>query len=166
MQRTSRLLSHVNSHGAGEDDATLPVVLEFLSPSAGIAATPIPRVARRMIWIVGSMFAAWLAALGWIRIDRVITAPGRVVSQAATIVMQPLETAIVRSIDVREGQMVRAGDSDCECGSAERSRRGGLARGLWRGGGSRTRALEPAVRGAPGAPGRKDCAIPRARGSG
>jgi hemolysin D len=111
MQRTSRLLSHVNSHGAGEDDATLPVVLEFLSPSAGIAATPIPRVARRMIWIVGSMFAAWLAALGWIRIDRVITAPGRVVSQAATIVMQPLETAIVRSIDVREGQMVRAGDS-------------------------------------------------------
>jgi hemolysin D len=88
----------------------LPVVLEFLSPSAAIAATPIPRAARGLIWVVGSMFAAWLAALGLIQIDRVVTAAGRVVSKASTIVVQPLDTAIVRSIEVREGQKVRSGD--------------------------------------------------------
>jgi len=63
-----------------------------------------------MIWIVASMLAAWIAALGFMRVDRVVTAPGRVVSKASVIVVQPLETAIVRSIDVHEGQQVRSGD--------------------------------------------------------
>jgi hemolysin D len=88
----------------------LPVVLEFLSPSAALAETPIPRAARGLIWVIGSMFAAWLAALGLIQIDRVVTAPGRVVSKASIIVVQPLDTAIVRSIEVHEGQQVRSGD--------------------------------------------------------
>jgi len=41
---------------------------------------------------------------------RVVQARGIVVSQSATILVQPLETAIVRSIEVREGQKVRAGE--------------------------------------------------------
>jgi HlyD family secretion protein len=56
------------------------------------------------------MFAACLAALGLIPIDRVVTAHGRVVAHAHTIVVQPLEKAIVRSIMVHEGQQVHAGD--------------------------------------------------------
>jgi HlyD family secretion protein len=56
------------------------------------------------------MFAAWVAALGFIQIDRVVTAHGRVVSKGSTIVVQPLDTAIVRSIDVREGQQVQSGE--------------------------------------------------------
>jgi HlyD family type I secretion membrane fusion protein len=39
----------------------------------------------------------------------VVTAPGRVVAMQPTVVVQPLETAIVRSIEVREGQRVEAG---------------------------------------------------------
>ena len=38
-----------------------------------------------------------------------MTARGIVVSQSPTILVQPLDTAIVRSIDVREGQEVQAG---------------------------------------------------------
>jgi hemolysin D len=110
MQRALPLLSHANSRRFGAEDRTLPVVLEFLSPSVAVAATPVPRVARGLIWVVGSMFAAWVAALGFIEIDRVVSAPGRVVSKASTIVVQPLDTAIVRSIEVREGQQVRSGD--------------------------------------------------------
>jgi len=56
------------------------------------------------------MFAAALAAMGLIPIDRVVTAPGKVVSKVSALVVQPLETSIVRSIDVTEGQMVHAGD--------------------------------------------------------
>jgi hemolysin D len=55
------------------------------------------------------MFAACIAALGLMEVDRVVTGAGKVVSKAATIVVQPLETAIVRSIEVREGQQVLAG---------------------------------------------------------
>jgi HlyD family secretion protein len=56
------------------------------------------------------MLAAWLAAMGLIHVDRVVTAPGLVVSTIPSIVVQPLERAIVRTIDVREGQRVRSGD--------------------------------------------------------
>jgi hemolysin D len=86
------------------------VALEFLSPAAAVAATPIPKAARGVIWMVASLFAACLAALGLIRVDRVVTAPGKVVAKAGTIVVQPLETAIVRTLAVHEGEAVREGE--------------------------------------------------------
>ena len=95
---------------ADRDDPTVPALLEFQSPSAAVLALPVPRAARGIIWVVTSLFAACILALGLIKIDRVVSAQGKVVSQAATIVVQPLETAIVRSIDVKEGQLVHAGD--------------------------------------------------------
>ena len=44
-----------------------------------------------------------------IEVDRVVTAPGIVVARASTIVVQPLDTAIVRSIEVEPGDVVHAG---------------------------------------------------------
>jgi len=84
--------------------------LEFQSPTAAIVDAPVPRAARGTIWTIGSMFAACLVAMWLIPIDRVVTAQGKVVSQAPMVVVQPLETSIVRAIDVTEGQSVHAGD--------------------------------------------------------
>jgi HlyD family secretion protein len=56
------------------------------------------------------MFAACLTAMGLIPIDRVVTAQGKVVSRQPSLVVQPLETSVVRSIDVTVGQSVRTGD--------------------------------------------------------
>ena len=91
------------------NDPTQPTVLEFQWPSTAIVNAPVPRSARGMVWVIASMVLALIVAAGLIPIDRVVTARGIVVSQAPTIQVQPLETAIVRSIDVREGQQVRAG---------------------------------------------------------
>jgi HlyD family secretion protein len=91
-------------------DPTLPAILEFQWPSTAIVNAPIPRSARGTVWIIGSMVVALIAAMGVIPVDQVVTARGIVVSQAPTVLVQPLETAIVRSIDVREGQEVKAGD--------------------------------------------------------
>src|SRR5207253_845249 len=91
------------------DDPTLPAILEFQWPSTAIVNAPIPRIARGVVWIVASMVASMVIAMGLIPIDQVVTSRGMVVSQAPTQLVQPLETAIVRSIDVREGQEVRAG---------------------------------------------------------
>jgi membrane fusion protein, hemolysin D len=110
MQPPRRSSSLAISQEPGGSQQPPPVVLEFLSPSTAMVEMPVPRAARGLIWVVASMFAAWVAALGLIHIDRVITAAGRVVSKAPTIVVQPLDTAIVRSIEVREGQEVRSGD--------------------------------------------------------
>ncbi len=91
------------------NDPTLPVILEFQMPSTAITTAPVPRSARRIVWIITSMLGAILLALGLIPVDRVVTAQGRVVAKTATLVLQPLEASIVRSIDVHEGQTVRAG---------------------------------------------------------
>jgi len=92
------------------NDPTLPAILEFQSPSAAVLATPVPVVARGTIWVITSLFFGCLVPMGVIPIDKVVTAQGKVVSQSPTVVVQPLETAIVRSINVREGQSVKAGD--------------------------------------------------------
>ena len=55
------------------------------------------------------MVCILIAVTGLIPVDRVVSARGLVVSQTPTMLVQPLDTAIVRSIDVREGQYVRAG---------------------------------------------------------
>ena len=95
--------------GSKKNDPTLPVILEFQQPSTAIINAPIPSSAQRTVWIVASMVVALIAIAGILPVDQVVTARGIVVSQAPTILVQPLETAIVRSIDVREGQHVQAG---------------------------------------------------------
>ena len=88
----------------------LPALLEFHSPSAALAVVPAQPIARGLLWAVITLVVACGAAAGLIPIDKVVTAQGRVVAQTASTVVQPLETAIVRSINVREGQRVKAGD--------------------------------------------------------
>jgi HlyD family secretion protein len=90
-------------------DPTLPTILEFQWPSTAIVNAPVPLLARSIVWIIASMVLALFAIAGLIPVDRVVTARGIVVSQSPTILVQPLDTAIVRSIDVHEGQQVSAG---------------------------------------------------------
>ena len=94
---------------AEPNDPTLPAILEFQWPSTAIVNAPMPRSARGIIWMITSMVFILVAAMGLIPVDQVVTARGVVVSQSPTILVQPLETAIVRSIEVREGQQVQAG---------------------------------------------------------
>ncbi len=92
-----------------DDDEALPVLLEFQSPSVAVLRAPIPGAARHVIWIIGAMFVSLVAAAGLISVDRVVTSRGLVVSRAATMVVQPLDPAIVRSIDTHVGEKVHAG---------------------------------------------------------
>ena len=95
---------------AQRKDPTLPAILEFQWPSTAIINAPIPRSARGISWMITSLVATLIVASALIPIDQVVTARGIVVSRSPTILVQPLETSIVRSIDVHEGQRVRAGD--------------------------------------------------------
>ena len=90
--------------------AQMPALLEFYSPSAALLETRPEPAARGVIWTVASMFVACALAAGLIPIDKVVTSPGKVVATQDTIVVQPLETSIVREIDVQEGQLVHKGD--------------------------------------------------------
>src|SRR5215470_14350036 len=109
IRASSIALSLVRRRGE-PSDPTLPAILEFQWPSTAIANAPVPRSARGVTWMVAVMVAAMIAAAGLIPVDRVVTARGVVVAQTPTILVQPLDTAIVRSIEVREEQKVRAGE--------------------------------------------------------
>jgi len=94
---------------AERDDPTLPAILEFQSPSTAITNVATPRIARAITFIVFALFASCMAAMALIKIDKVVTARGKVVARGGTIVVQPLDAGIVRSIDVTAGDKVRAG---------------------------------------------------------
>ena len=96
-------------HSPDAKDPTLPAILEFQWPSTAIVNAPIPRSARGIVWMITSMVAVLILAAGFIPVDRVVTARGVVISETPTILVQPLDTSIVRSIDVREGDVVSAG---------------------------------------------------------
>jgi HlyD family secretion protein len=90
---------------------TTEAVLEFQSPTQAVIEARVPAGGRATIWVIGAAIVSSLAIMGVYPVDRVVAVPGKVVSRTPNLVVQPLDTAIVRAIDVREGQVVHAGDS-------------------------------------------------------
>jgi len=97
------------SGAAGSNDDMPQALLEFHSPSAAIAAMPPSATARYINWIVCSMAAATVMGLSLYPIGRVVTATGALVPTVPTLVVQPFDTALIKSIDVREGDVVHKG---------------------------------------------------------
>lgn len=91
--------------GAAEKTA-----IEFLPDADEIERRPPPLAARFTLHILLTalvVFAVW-ASLS--EVDLVVVARGRLVTPEPNIVVQPLETSIVQTIDVRAGQIVRKGE--------------------------------------------------------
>lgn len=85
------------------------VALEFLSPADEIAMRPYPPASRLTLHslLLAMLFGGLWASQA--EIDRVVTASGRLVTTTATIIAQPMETSIIRSIEVRPGDVVHRG---------------------------------------------------------
>jgi hemolysin D len=91
-------------------EGPLPLAaLEFESPSAAIVATPVPALSRATNLFVFLLVVSLLLASGFIRIDKIVSASGKLVAEASNIVIQPFDRTIVESIDVRQGDTVRKG---------------------------------------------------------
>jgi len=99
----------ISTVSADPTDPTLPVILEYQSPSTAIINMPMPLTARNITLTISSMIVALLVLVAVVKIDQVVVAQGIVLSKAPTLVVQPLETSIVRSIDVTVGEVVHAG---------------------------------------------------------
>jgi HlyD family secretion protein len=93
------------------DDPSLPLaVLEFQSPTAAIIATPIPISAKYTNLVITAMVLIALFLSSVMHVDKIVSAPGKLVSSAPTVVVQPFTTSIVQTINVEEGQIVHKGD--------------------------------------------------------
>lgn len=111
MSRSTAIIPH---RGLGSMEAQSLVLLagemEEPSPAEALLAAPVRGGASRIVWCVSSLVLACGLAMWLVPIDMVVTAPGRVIALEPTIVVQPLETSIVRAINVQDGQRVSAGD--------------------------------------------------------
>ncbi|MBF0340529.1 MAG: HlyD family type I secretion periplasmic adaptor subunit [Magnetococcales bacterium] len=88
----------------------LPHEAQFLPAALSLQETPVAPAPRLVIWmlILFTVLAVAWSIIG--QIDVVATAQGKVVPNGRTKTIQPIETATVKKILVRDGQMVHAGD--------------------------------------------------------
>jgi hemolysin D len=83
---------------------------EFLPAALALRETPVhpaPRIAMGLI-ILFAVLALFWAMFG--RIDIVASAQGKLIPDDRSKILQPMETASVRAIHVRDGQQVKTGD--------------------------------------------------------
>jgi hemolysin D len=81
----------------------------FLPAALSLQETPVHPAPRRAMWIIMALFATALAWSILSRVDVVAVASGRIVVSDRTKVVQPLESAVVSTIRVKDGDRVSAG---------------------------------------------------------
>ncbi|HEX4409021.1 MAG TPA: HlyD family type I secretion periplasmic adaptor subunit [Xanthobacteraceae bacterium] len=85
--------------------------LAFLPAALEIVETPASPIGRAMAY---SLIALFSIALAWAilgKVDIVAAAKGKIIPTGRTKVIQPFETGVVRAIHVRDGQVVKAGQT-------------------------------------------------------
>ncbi len=87
------------------------IIAEFQSDAVELEEKAPARIARLTLYGVTLLVLAAVAWASFSSIDEVVVAPGRLITTKPTIVVQPLETSIVRSIDVKVGDTVKAGQT-------------------------------------------------------
>lgn len=91
-------------------DWTDRIVASFSSESHALSHESEPRLTRLTLYILAACVALGVLLASQVRIDRVVTATGQLVTREPTIIVQALNRAIIGSINVREGDRVKAGD--------------------------------------------------------
>lgn len=85
-------------------------IIDFQGETAEITGRREPLGARVVVWTLVAMVVLAVVLAATIRLERVVSAGGRIVARSPTLIVQPLETSIIRSINVTVGQTVRRGD--------------------------------------------------------
>ncbi len=86
------------------------VVAEFQSDAIEVEHRTPPRVARATLYCVVALI---LTAIGWAtgsQVDMIVTAQGKLITTRPNLVVQPLETSVIREIHVKAGDRVNRGD--------------------------------------------------------
>lgn len=84
-------------------------IAEFQSDAVEVEQRTPPRIARITLY---SIVALIIAAVTWAtlsRVDTIVTAQGKLIATSPNVVIQPLETSVVREIHVKVGDAVSRG---------------------------------------------------------
>jgi HlyD family secretion protein len=84
-------------------------LLDFYSPSQAVMVTKPYSLAHRTTALIGTMALALIFIFVTVNTDRVVTGQGKIISVANPVVVAPFMTALVKTIAVAEGDIVRKG---------------------------------------------------------
>lgn len=93
------------------DAPAAKVIRLFQSETAEIVDAPEPTGVRSTIYVLGALIVTVFVLSVVTRIDRVVTSlSGEIVTTQPTIVLQALDPSLIKTLNVHEGQQVKAGD--------------------------------------------------------
>jgi HlyD family secretion protein len=90
-------------------DDTPAEMLEFYSPSTALQGVAPKPAARNTVALIGTLVLLLLVLAATIKIDRIVSASGKIVSLTPELVVQPVNAAIVKTIAVSAGDIVHKG---------------------------------------------------------
>ena len=89
----------------------LPAALEFQSEASRVDQQRPPALLRGTLYALILTIATAIGWASYAKVDRIVVAPGKLVTTAATIVVQPLEISQIRSLEVKVGETVHKGQA-------------------------------------------------------
>ncbi len=84
-------------------------LLEFEPPTTELLNVPVRGPARGVVAVITTLVVTLLVIAYFVPMNRIVSSPGMVVSRERTVVVEALETSVVRSVKVRDGEFVHAG---------------------------------------------------------
>jgi len=90
-----------NNHNKLSED-----ILEYQPDAVEIEERPVPGTVRWVLYLILASLILTLVGAIIFKVDRIVVATGKLITTSPTIVVQPLNTAVVRSIKVRVGDIV------------------------------------------------------------
>ena len=84
--------------------------MEFLPDADEIERRPLPGGAQLTVHLLVGALLSFFIWANLSEVDLIVTAYGRLVTPLPNIVVQPFETSIIQTIEVRAGQVVHKGD--------------------------------------------------------
>lgn len=88
----------------------LDVVREFQSDAVEIEERTPPSVARLTLYCVVALIFAAILWASLSKVDTIVTAQGKLTTTQSNLVLQPLETSVIRQMHARPGDVVKKGD--------------------------------------------------------
>ena len=89
--------------------AKLPILVEFQSDAVEIEERAPPRIARVTLYCLLALMTAAAVWASVSSVDSIVTGQGKLTTTSPNLVVQPLETSVVRKIHVKVGDVVKQG---------------------------------------------------------
>src|SRR5215475_1497212 len=87
-----------------------PVITEFQSDAIEVENRTPPFVARATLYCILALIAVAVTWASVSQVDMIVTAQGKLITTRPNLVVQPLETSVIRDIHVKAGDRVNKGD--------------------------------------------------------